>query len=152
MSQSLVRVLLVDDGESDYILTCNWFSEFRVANCKLEWVDNYEAAKVAIAKNQHDIYLVDYRLGSRSGLELLREAIADGCTSPIILLTGQGDGEIDIEAMKAGAVDYLEKNQLNAPLLERSILYAIERKQTEKKSVNKQRCWILPMMPFLYKI
>jgi len=133
MSQSLVRVLLVDDGESDYILTCNWFSEFRVANCKLEWVDNYEAAKVAIAKNQHDIYLVDYRLGSRSGLELLREAIADGCTSPIILLTGQGDGEIDIEAMKAGAVDYLEKNQLNAPLLERSILYAIERKQTEKK-------------------
>ncbi|ABA24350.1 PAS/PAC sensor hybrid histidine kinase [Trichormus variabilis ATCC 29413] len=133
MNQSLVRVLLVDDGESDYILTCNWFSEFRVANCELEWVDNYEAAKVAIANNQHDIYLVDYRLGSRSGLELLREAIADGCTSPIILLTGQGDAEIDIEAMKAGAVDYLEKNQLNAPLLERSILYAIERKQIEKK-------------------
>ncbi len=133
MNQSLVRVLLVDDGESDYILTCNWFSEFRVANCELEWVDNYEAAKVAIAKNQHDIYLVDYRLGHRSGLELLREAIVDGCTSPIILLTGQGDTEIDIEAMKAGAVDYLEKNQLNAPLLERSILYAIERKQIEKK-------------------
>jgi hypothetical protein len=128
-----IRVLLVDDGESDYVLTRNWFSEFRVANCELEWVDNYEAAKIAIAQCRHDIYLVDYRLGSHSGLELLREATAQGCTSPIILLTGQGDWEIDLEAMKAGAADYLEKNQLNAPLLERSIRYAIERKQTEQK-------------------
>ncbi|HEY9800764.1 MAG TPA: response regulator [Leptolyngbyaceae cyanobacterium] len=133
MNNIPIRVLLVDDGESDYVLTRNWFSEFRVANCELEWVDNYEAAKIAIAQCRHDIYLVDYRLGSHSGLELLREATAQGCTSPIILLTGQGDWEIDLEAMKAGAADYLEKNQLNAPLLERSIRYAIERKQTEQK-------------------
>ncbi|MBD2505209.1 hybrid sensor histidine kinase/response regulator [Anabaena azotica] len=133
MDNSPIRVLLVDDGEGDYILTRNWFNEFRVANCELEWVDNYEAAKIAIAQFRHDIYLVDYRLGSHSGLELLREATAQGCTSPIILLTGQGDWEIDLEAMKAGAADYLEKNQLNAPLLERSIRYAIERKQTEQK-------------------
>lgn len=133
MDNSPIRVLLVDDGEGDYVLTRNWFSEFRVANCELEWVDNYEAAKIAIAQCRHDIYLVDYRLGSHSGLELLREATAQNCTSPIILLTGQGDWEIDLEAMKAGAADYLEKNQLNAPLLERSIRYAIERKQTEQK-------------------
>ncbi|MBD2346637.1 hybrid sensor histidine kinase/response regulator [Anabaena subtropica] len=133
MDQSPVRVLLVDDSESDYILILNWFTQFRVASCELEWVDNYEAAKAAIAQDQHNVYLVDYRLVPHSGLELLREAIAHGCTSPIILLTGQGDWEIDLEAMKAGAADYLEKNQLNAPLLERSIRYAIERKQTEKK-------------------
>ncbi|BCL38569.1 response regulator [Nostoc sp. MS1] len=133
MDNSPIRVLLVDDGENDYVLTRNWFSEFRVAECELEWVDNYEAAKSAIAQRRHDIYLVDYRLGVHSGLELLREAIAAGCLSPIILLTGQGDWEVDLEAMKAGAADYLEKKQLNAPLLERSIRYAIERKQTEKK-------------------
>jgi two-component system, cell cycle sensor histidine kinase and response regulator CckA len=133
MGKSPIRVLLVDDGESDYVLIRNWFSEFRVAECELEWVDNYEAAKGAIAQCRHDVYLVDYRLGIHSGLELLREAIADGCTSPIILLTGQGDGEVDLEAIKAGAADYLEKNQLNAPLLERSIRYALERKQSEQK-------------------
>jgi PAS domain S-box-containing protein len=102
----------------------------------LEWVDNYAAAKAAIAAKNHDIYLVDYHLGIQNGLELLREAIAEGCSAPIILLTGQGDREIDLEAMKAGAADYLEKNQLaqiGAPLLERSIRYAIERKQTEQK-------------------
>ncbi|MBD0266521.1 MAG: response regulator, partial [Tolypothrix sp. Co-bin9] len=63
----------------------------------------------------------------------LSEAIANGSTVPIILLTGKGDREIDIEAMKAGAADYLEKSQMTAPLLERSIRYAIERKQTEQK-------------------
>ncbi len=133
MDNALIRVLLVDDDEDDYILTRNWFGEFQGACCDLDWVDNYTNAKDAIAHQNHDIYLVDYRLGIHNGLELLREAIADGCYSPFILLTGQGDREIDLEAMKAGAADYLEKSQLTAPLLERSIRYAIERKQTEQK-------------------
>ncbi|YAF95674.1 MAG: response regulator [Nodularia sp. CChRGM 3473] len=133
MNKSPIRVLLVDDDEDDYILTRDWFGEFQFAGCELEWVDTYEAAKEAIADKNHDIYLVDYRLGIHNGLEILREAIANGCSSPMILLTGQGDWEIDLEAMKAGAADYLEKSQLNAPLLERSIRYAMERKQTEQK-------------------
>ncbi|MDB9340507.1 MULTISPECIES: hybrid sensor histidine kinase/response regulator [Cyanophyceae] len=133
MNNDPIRVLLVDDDEDDYILTRDWFGEFQVAGCELSWIDNYEAAKDAIANHNHDIYLVDYRLGIHSGLELLREAVANGCSPPIILLTGQGDREIDLEAMKAGAADYLEKSQLTGPLLERSIRYAIERKQTEQK-------------------
>jgi len=133
MNTNPIRVLLVDDDEDDYILTRDWFGEFQGSGCDLSWVDNYDSAKEAIAQNQHDIYLVDYRLGIHNGLELLREAIANGCSAPIILLTGQGDREIDLEAMKAGAADYLEKSQLTAPLLERSIRYAIERKQTEHK-------------------
>ncbi len=133
MDNSPIKVLFIDDDEDDYILTRYWFNEFQVVTCELEWVNNYEAARNAIARHQHDIYLVDYRLGPHNGLELLREAVTNGCYSPIILLTGQGDWEIDIEAMKAGAADYLEKSQLTAPLLERSIRYAIERKQTEQK-------------------
>jgi two-component system, cell cycle sensor histidine kinase and response regulator CckA len=128
-----IRVLLVDDDEDDYILTRDWFREFQVTGCELEWVDNFQAARDAIALSKHDIYLVDYRLGEHTGLQLLREALNNGNLAPIILLTGLGDREIDIEAMKAGAADYLEKSQLNAPLLERSIRYAIERKQTQQK-------------------
>lgn len=133
MDNRPIKVLLVDDDEDDYILTRDWFGEFQVAGCELEWVNSYAAARKAITANQHDIYLVDYRLGQHNGLELLHEAVTKGCASPIILLTGQGDREIDLEAMKAGAADYLEKSQLTAPLLERSIRYAIERKQTEQK-------------------
>jgi PAS domain S-box-containing protein len=133
MNNEPVRVLLVDDDEDDYVLTRDWFCEMEGARFELEWVASYDAALNAIAHHHHDVYLLDYRLGERNGLELLREAIAKGCKAPIILLTGQGDHEIDVEAMKAGAADYLDKSQLGAPLLERSIRYAIERKQAEQK-------------------
>ena len=61
MDNSLIKVLLVDDDEDDYILTRDWFCEFQVACCELKWVDSYQAASDAIEKNQYDIYLVDYR-------------------------------------------------------------------------------------------
>lgn len=133
MHNHSIRVLLIDDDEDDYILTGAWLSEIEGATFELDWVSTYDAALEAIGQSQHDVYLLDYRLGGRNGLELLREAIANGCSSPIILLTGQGDHEVDIEAMKAGAADYLDKSQIGAPLLEHSIRYAIERKQTEQK-------------------
>lgn len=131
MDTGQVRVLLVDDDEDDYVLTRDWFSQMQGA-LKLEWVASYDAALEAISDHHHDVYLFDYRLGERTGLELLREAVTKGCSAPIILLTGQGDHQVDIEAMKAGAADYLEKSQIGAPLLERSIRYAIERKRTEE--------------------
>ncbi len=133
MNNDPVKVLLVDDDEDDYVLTRDWFSEMEETRFELQWVSTYDTAIALIAKRQHDVYLFDYRLGARNGLELLRETLTNGCKSPIILLTGQGDHEIDIEAMKAGAADYLDKSQLGAPLLERSIRYAIERNQAEQK-------------------
>jgi PAS domain S-box-containing protein len=133
MNNDPVKVLLVDDDEDDYVLTQGWFTEIEGIRFEVDWVASYEAALKAIAKNQHDVYLFDYRLGERNGLELLQEAVANGCKAPIILLTGQGDHEVDIEAMNAGAADYLEKDKLGAPLLERSIRYAIERKRAEQK-------------------
>ena len=46
----------------------------------------------------------------------MREALARGCKAPIILLTGNDNWETDVEAMKAGAADYLVKGQLDAPV------------------------------------
>ncbi|WP_353929267.1 response regulator [Okeanomitos corallinicola TIOX110] len=133
MNNRPIKVLLIDDDEDDYILTRDWFGEFQITSCELEWVQTYQLAREIITQHRHDLYLVDYRLGVNNGLELLREAVQTGCTCPFILLTGQGDIEIDIEAMKTGAVDYLDKSQLTPALLERSLRYAIERKQTEQK-------------------
>ncbi|MGB6294795.1 MAG: response regulator [Rivularia sp. (in: cyanobacteria)] len=133
MDDNPIKVLLVDDDEDDYILIRDWLNEFQLGSCELEWLDNYQVAKDVIASRRHNIYLLDYRLGAENGLELLKSSIECGLTSPIILLTGRGDRDIDIQAMEAGAADYLEKTQLNAPLLERSIRYALGRKQTEQK-------------------
>src|SRR5207237_7264187 len=82
--------------------------------------------------------LVDYRLGAQNGIDFLRAALEQGCQAPIILLTGQGEREIDLEAMKAGAADYLVKGGLNSGLLERSIRYAIERKRAAATAAAEQ--------------
>lgn len=127
MNTRPIKVLLVDDDEDDYILTSDLFSEIKGSEYAVEWVETYADALEAMQSGGHDVHLVDYRLGAHNGLELLREAMRTGCRAPVILLTGQGDKEVDIEAMKAGAADYLIKGQIDPPLLERSIRYAIER-------------------------
>ena len=96
-------------------------------------MDTYDDALERIRQQEHHVYLLDYRLGERTGLDLLREVVEMGCKAPMILLTGQGDREVDLEAMKAGAHDYLNKNSMNAISLERSIRYAVERQKKKMK-------------------
>jgi signal transduction histidine kinase/BarA-like signal transduction histidine kinase len=124
------RVLLIDDDEDDFVIAADLLSEIPGVSFELEWVSTYQAALEAIGRGGHDVYLVDYRLGEHNGLDLLREVVRNGHQAPVILLTGQGDHEVDIQAMKAGAADFLVKGQFDAPLLERSIRYAIERART----------------------
>ncbi|HMC28361.1 MAG TPA: PAS domain S-box protein, partial [Verrucomicrobiae bacterium] len=124
-----LKVLLVEDDEDDYVLTRGLFNEMKGPRLQIDWIANFDQGLSTMIENQHDVCLVDYRLGARNGVELLREAVERGCTAPVILLTGQGEHEIDLEAMKAGAADYLVKSRLDAGLLERSIRYAIERKR-----------------------
>ncbi|MEA2336066.1 MAG: hypothetical protein QOE82_73 [Thermoanaerobaculia bacterium] len=125
-----IRVLLVEDDEDDYVLTRGLLADSRRTRFELDWIPSFAEALGAIARNEHDVYLVDYRLGEHDGLEVLREARVAGCLRPIILLTGQGDGEVDIAAMKAGAADYLVKGQIDAQILERSIRYSLEQSRT----------------------
>jgi signal transduction histidine kinase len=126
-----LRVLIADDDEDDYVLTRDLLLRIGRPRFQLDWTPTYEGALEAIELNQHDVYLFDYHLGHSDGLELLREAMARGCKAPIILLTGNDNWETDVEAMKAGAADYLVKGQLDARLLERSIRYALERTRAQ---------------------
>ena len=141
MSDSPIKVLLIEDDEDDYVIVRNLLAGARTSPSKfvLEWVTTYERALAEMDQGRHDVYLLDYLLGNRNGLELLHEMIEKGCKAPIIFLTGQGDYKIDIEAMKAGAADYLEKGQISSPLLERSIRYAIERKKAESAVRESER-------------
>jgi PAS domain S-box-containing protein len=132
-----LNVLLIEDDEDDYLITRSLLSKAQVIDCDLEWVASYEEGLEAVLSNQYDACLVDYRLGAKTGLDLLQEAKAHGCRTPIILLTGQGDLKVDIEAMEAGAADYLNKNEIDPPLLERSLRYARERGEAEER-IRKQ--------------
>ena len=82
-----------------------------------------------IEDDEHDVYLVDYRLPDGNGLDLIHDAKVKGTTKPIILMTGYGSGDIDEAALKEGAADYVEKHLLSTHL-ERSIRYALRDWQT----------------------
>ena len=131
MPDAPVRVLLVEDDEDDYLLTRDLIAELPPGAYHLDRVASYEAALHALAECCHDLYLVDYRLGQHTGLELLAEAQQRNCPAPMIMLTGQREREVDLLAMQAGAVDFLSKNNLDADGLERSMRYALARKRLE---------------------
>lgn len=131
MSDECVRVLLIEDCEDDYRLTCRLLEQVEWLCLTVAWASTFEAGLDAIRRGEHDVVLLDNHLGAREGLELLRRAVAAGCRVPIIILTGLESHTTDLQAIAAGAADFLDKNQLSARLLERSIRYAIERRRAE---------------------
>ena len=133
MDEKRLSVLLIEDDEDDYILLKDLLNELPAFKFDLDWAMTYEAGREAIHQNAHDVILLDYRLGGENGLQLLDEAIQGGCEAPIIVLTGHGDYRVDLEAMRAGAADYLVKGEIGADLLERSIRHALERNQSERE-------------------
>lgn len=139
LNSDRVNVLLVEDDEDDYVLTSTLLTEIHSDKFNTDWARNYEEAVEKIAANRYDVCLMDYRLGSHNGLELLHEARRLGYDGPMILLTGQSDLELDFEAMRAGAADYLEKSQINAANLQRSIRYSIQQKQMEDQRLDRFR-------------
>lgn len=122
----VLRMLLVDDDEDDYVIFRDMLSEFKNWNVQLQWVSSYEAALKVVKPGLYDVCLMDYRLDRGNGIQLMKEFQKDGFAFPVIILTGRGDHEVDMEAMREGAADYLEKGRVNALLLERSIRYAME--------------------------
>ncbi|MDB5196192.1 MAG: rane protein [Flaviaesturariibacter sp.] len=121
------RILIIDDDEDDYFITSEYLRQIEGHNLSIHWCYKFAEAVDHARSRAFDIYFVDYRLGAKTGLDFLKEAIRFGCEEPIVLLTGKGNKEIDIEAMQVGATDYLVKTDLNADKLERCIRYSLER-------------------------
>jgi signal transduction histidine kinase len=126
------RILLVDDDEDEFVTTRDLFEEIE-GGYELEWVRTYDDALARLKSCDYAVYLFDYHLGPRTGVELIYEAKAMGCRAPMIILTGAQDRRVDLESMQAGASDFLDKAQLNAALLERSLRYAMERRRSEER-------------------
>src|SRR5579864_9012965 len=116
MPSTTARILLVDDEPSQFSYTTDLLEALR-PRYALEWSQNYESGLHRILRGDVDAALVDYRLGARSGLDLAREAIAQQCDVPLVILTGQGDESVDFEAMVIGVADYLDKTDLSPELL-----------------------------------
>jgi PAS domain S-box-containing protein len=127
MSLPTLRVLLVEDDPDDHLLTRKLVEAVPDERVELAWEPTFDGALEALARDEYDVLLVDYRLDGRTGLELIQEARRRHCTTPVVVLTGVGDRALDQEAMRTGASDYLVKGQLDPRLLGRTLRRAAER-------------------------
>ncbi len=137
-----IKVAIIDDDEDDFFIIADYIHSIQKDKFIIDWCNNYEEAVEKINTRQYDIYFVDYRLGSHTGLELLEKYATDEMDEPIVLLTGKGNKDIDIKAMQSGATDYLIKSELNTEKLERCIRYSLDRAgdlKELKTSENKYR-------------
>jgi diguanylate cyclase (GGDEF)-like protein/PAS domain S-box-containing protein len=137
---SVVSVLLVEDDEDDYFITKDMLEQQDRSRFRLDWCGDYETALAAIRHARHDVYLVDYRLGRKTGLDLIREGFADRGRAPVILLTGEDDQEIDFAASASGVTDFMLKQEVNPYSLERTIRYAISQQHAlERLAASEER-------------
>jgi two-component system cell cycle response regulator len=122
----MTRILVIDDDRLQFRLVQQHFKNFQQGSYQLDWSETYEDGMAKLLTGNYAACLLDYRLGERDGLQLIREAAAAGCRTPIVFLTAESSDNIDIQAMEAGALDYLVKGEISPRSLERSLRYALK--------------------------
>lgn len=133
MKKKSINILIVDDVDDDIFLTKELLEDSKNIKFNIECSNSFKSGLQKLDSNNIDVSLVDYRLGAKDGIDFIRNAIENGITTPLILLTGNTNYEIDNEAMECGAADFLSKNSLNTISLERSIRYAIHQNKIEEE-------------------
>ncbi len=122
-----VRVLLVGSDESDFELLRDLLGNPASGSYGVYWARDCAKALESLAEELCDICVLDSQQAEGNGLQLLSEMTIRRCKVPVLYLSAEADHEVDQEAMRAGAADFLVKKDLNGPLLERSIQHALTR-------------------------
>lgn len=120
-----IKILVIDDDADDFFFIQTYLEEIEDTKLDIVWAKNYNEGLSKIINEKPHICLLDFLLGNKTGINLLKEVRDMGNDVPIIVLTGKGDVKIDREAMALGATDYLIKNELNPEKIERSLRYAL---------------------------
>ena len=127
-----MKVLLVEDNHADARLFAELLSEVSDKSFKLTTTDTFASAAPLI--REHDIIFLDLSLPDAFGVETVTRMLQLAGDIPIVVLTGNDDDRVAVEAMKAGAQDYLFKAEITPSLIARSARYAVERKAAEQQA------------------
>jgi len=131
---NIISVLLIGDDVADRklvktaLLQCS-----RAVKFSVEIAENLSEADELIKGKQFDVVLLDLGLPDSTGIETVKKFRSINASLPVVVLTGLEDEEAAIEAIKAGADDYVGKGKSLKDFVARVIRYSIERKKTELK-------------------
>jgi len=127
-----ISALHVDDDYEDFLLLRALLTENgNHGQYSLNWASSSEEALEYLHGSDCQVVLVDYHLGSNTGLDLLKEARYIKSAAAMIMLTAASGPDVDVKAMEHGADDFLDKSDLSFAMLDRAIRYAVARKRQE---------------------
>jgi serine phosphatase RsbU (regulator of sigma subunit) len=130
VSEAAVDVLLVEDDAGDALLVEEYLADSGLTT-RLRWVRSLTDALVLV--NDHlDCVLLDLHLPDGEGLDALHRILAVAPQAAVLVLTGLTDLDVAVQAVTAGAQDYLLKGQVDGQVLARAIRYSVQRKQAEQ--------------------
>ena len=127
-----LRVLLIEDNPGDARLLKEYLRQSEQA-MEIHWERQLEAGVEALASAPHDVTVVDLGLPDSSGPETVRRCTAAAGSVPVVVLTGHQELEIAMSALEAGAVEYLQKDELTSSLAARTLRWAAERARMQKE-------------------
>ncbi len=127
-----VNVLLIEDDESCCLFIRDLLLGISPPKYRVEIASNCQGGFEALCAGYFDVCLLDCRLNDDGGMNLLLACKNNGFSLPVVMLSDNGDEALGREALNAGAVDCLEKEEIGAPLLDRAICYAIDRRRFEE--------------------
>ncbi|MEA2171181.1 MAG: hypothetical protein QOF76_4481 [Solirubrobacteraceae bacterium] len=131
-AHEVVRVLLIEDNPGDARLVEEMLKDATGA-AVLATVDRLEAAIEPVSRGLADLVLLDLSLPDSSGVDGVRRLRAAAPEVPVVVLSGSSDGQIALEAVQAGAQDFLNKDQVDAKRLTQAMRYAVERQRAERR-------------------
>ncbi|MFN3652730.1 MAG: response regulator [Armatimonadota bacterium] len=129
MSVERLKTLIVDDSPEDRETVRRYLKQADGYEYDCLEAETGEEAIEVFRRERPDVLLIDFRLPDMNGLELIAEIIdlSDSVLLPVVMLTGTGNEQIAVEAMKRGAQDYLAKGTTTPESLRRAIHYTVEK-------------------------
>ena len=126
-----ICLLLVEDNPGDIRLIMEMLKETKKVEFAITNSARLDESLKLLDEKQFKVILLDLGLPDSQGLDTFKKVRSHAPGLPVVILTGLDDESVALQAIKAGAQDYLTKSEMNSDNLVRILQYAIERKQAE---------------------
>jgi len=133
MRKEKLKILLIEDDPDDVLLLKESLAEADYLNLILVHADRLSSGLIQLAEQDYGMVLLDLNLPDSRGLDTLTRLLGQAPNIPIVVLSGLGDEDTAIQALKLGAQDYLVKGEANGAMIARVLRYAVERKRAERE-------------------